>query len=117
MDKFSFINLWDIYGMLFTDSKKDILELYFNHDLTVSEIAETKAISRQAVSDCIKECKIKLEEYEEKLRLQTKLNEHFLFESHLIESVRSWADELLTFHPELQRDIEKLRDILKKDSQ
>lgn len=115
MDKFSLINLWDIYGELFTDSKKDISDLFFNHDLTVSEIAEERKISRQAVSDCLKECKSKLEEYEEKLHLQKKLYEDFLFENRLVERVKSWADELLTFHPELLTEVNKLKDILKKN--
>ena len=60
MDKFSFIGLWDVYSGLLTD-------MYFNLDLTVSEIAKVKGVSRQAVSECLKGCKIQLEEYEEKL--------------------------------------------------
>ncbi len=67
MDKFSFITLWDAYNGLLTPTQQEITDLYFNFDLTLSEIAEQKNISRQAVSECLKGCKIQLEEYEEKL--------------------------------------------------
>ncbi len=56
MDKFSLISLWDVYGGLLTDAQREIADMYFNLDLTVSEIAEEKGMTRQAVSDCIKNC-------------------------------------------------------------
>ena len=67
MDKFSFIGLWDVYSGLLTETQQEITNLYFNLDLTVSEIAKEKGISRQAVSECLKGCKTQLEEYEDKL--------------------------------------------------
>lgn len=67
MDKFSFIGLWDVYSGLLTETQQEITNLYFNLDLTVSEIAKEKGISRQAVSECLKGCKAQLEEYEDKL--------------------------------------------------
>ena len=67
MDKFSFIGLWDVYSGLLTETQQEITNLYFNLDLTVSEIAKEKGISRQAVSECLKGCKTQLEEYEGKL--------------------------------------------------
>ena len=67
MDKLSFIGLWDVYSGLLTETQQEITDMYFNLDLTVSEIAKVKGVSRQAVSECLKGCKIQLEEYEEKL--------------------------------------------------
>lgn len=75
MDKFTFIALWDIYRGLLTSTQSEITDMYLNMDLTVSEIAEQKGISRQAVSECLKGCKKQLEEYEEKLGLRQRINE------------------------------------------
>ena len=71
MDKLTFIALWDIYRGLLTLTQREITDMYF----TVSEIAEQKGVSRQAVSECLKGCKRQLEEYEEKLGLCAKINE------------------------------------------
>ncbi len=51
MNKTVFMRLWDIYNGLLTLTQQEITNLYFNLDLTVSEIAEEKGISRQAVSE------------------------------------------------------------------
>ena len=45
MNKFSFISLWDTYNGLLTPTQQEITNMYFNIDLTVSEIATEKNIS------------------------------------------------------------------------
>ena len=60
MDKLSFMRLWDLYGALLTPTQQDITDMYFNLDLTVSEIAEQKGVSRQSVSDCLAVCRREL---------------------------------------------------------
>ena len=42
MDKISFMRLWDIYNGLLTPTQQELTNLYFNLDLTVSEIADEK---------------------------------------------------------------------------
>lgn len=110
MDKFSFIALWDTYGGLLTETQREITDLYFNGDLTVSEIAEEKGISRQAVSECLRGCKRQLEEYEDKLRLCGRLREAA---SKLTEADK-WADRFEGSHPESRKDIRELKGILTK---
>ncbi|MDE6869080.1 MAG: DNA-binding protein [Clostridia bacterium] len=112
MDKFSFISLWDVYGGLLTAVQRDITDLYFNKDLTVSEIAEQKQISRQAVSDCLKSCKKQLEEYEEKLHAVKKLKEISSEISSTLTKAGVWAEEFKTAHPEFTEEILKLQNIL-----
>ena len=73
MNKFSLIGLWDVYSGLLTETQQEITNLYFNLDLTVSEIAKEKGISRQAVSECLKSCRLQLEEYEKKLHFFERL--------------------------------------------
>ncbi|MCL1924971.1 MAG: DNA-binding protein [Defluviitaleaceae bacterium] len=59
--------LYDIYGKLLTEKKKEIFELYYHEDLSMSEIAEKQNITAQAVKDHLKNAINTLEEYEEKL--------------------------------------------------
>lgn len=115
MDKFSFITLWDTYNGLLTATQQDITDLYFNKDLTVSEIAVEKGISRQAVSDCLKGCKKQLEEYEEKLHVCRRIGEISTEVSFMATDAARWADGFAAARPELAEDIQKLKDILQKD--
>ena len=61
--------LYDFYGELLTESQREILEMYYFEDLSLSEIAETRGTSRAAVHDLIRRSEAKLEGYEEKLHL------------------------------------------------
>ena len=45
--------LLDIYGALLTDKQQDILDLYYNQNLSLAEIAEEVGVTRQAVRDSI----------------------------------------------------------------
>lgn len=65
--------LFDAYGAILSQSQQDALGDFLNYDLTESEIAENKNISRQAVKDSIKKAISKLEELESKLHLFEKI--------------------------------------------
>lgn len=45
--------LCDIYGELLTEKQQNILDLYYNQNLSLAEIAEEVRITRQAVKDSI----------------------------------------------------------------
>lgn len=59
--------LLQIYGKILTDKQYEIMDDYYNNDLSLSEIAENNNITRQAVRDVIKKGENKLFELEEKL--------------------------------------------------
>ena len=46
--------LLDFYGDILPERRRDIMDLYYNDDLSLSEIAEQMGITRQAVRDSIK---------------------------------------------------------------
>ena len=64
--------LCDIYGTLLTEKQFEFINVYYNNDLSLSEIAENNNITRQAVRDIIKKGERKLFEYEEKLLFMKK---------------------------------------------
>lgn len=64
--------LCQIYGKLLTEKQYQVLDDYYNNDLSLSEIAENLNITRQAVRDNIKKGENKLFEYEEKLDVMKK---------------------------------------------
>ncbi len=57
------------YGALLTDAQKTLMELYYNEDLSLHEIAEEQGISRQGVHDILTRSLRKLESYEARLGL------------------------------------------------
>ena len=61
--------LLDFYGPLLTEHRREVLRLYCEEDLSLAEIAEQEAISRQGVHDTVHKAQKQLEEYEEKLGL------------------------------------------------
>ena len=67
--------LCQIYGKLLTEKQYQVLNDYYNNDLSLSEIAENLQITRQAVRDNIKKGENKLFEYEEKLNVMKKTME------------------------------------------
>ncbi len=115
MNKIDFLRLWDLYGGLLTPTQRDMTDLYFNLDLTVSEIAEQKGISRQAVSECLGGCKRELAAYEEKLGHGRMFEEGELRNAFLIKGALAWAENFESLHPEYAADIAVLKEIIAKD--
>lgn len=61
--------LLDFYGEMLTAKQRDFIDLYYNEDLSLSEIAENEGITRQGVRDAIKRAEAQLEDMESKLQL------------------------------------------------
>ncbi len=66
--------LLDIYGEVLTEKQRDVVDLYYNEDMSLGEIAQNSGITRQGVRDFIKRSEITMTELEEKLGLVAKFN-------------------------------------------
>ncbi len=67
--------LLDFYGDMLNQKQRDVIDDYYNSDLSLSEIAADKGISRQGIRDSIKRSENQLIEMEEKLKLYEKFKD------------------------------------------
>lgn len=67
--------LLDYYGALLTERQRDLLGLYYNDDLSLSEISENTGLSRQGVRDAIKHGEVELDRLESALGIASSNNE------------------------------------------
>ena len=89
------INLYDYYGDLLTLKQQAYFEDYYFDNLTLSEISENNKISRNAVNKHLKEVAIKLETYEEKLKLYQKALEIKKIIKNLDNEIKEKIEELI----------------------
>ncbi|MCR5505652.1 MAG: DNA-binding protein [Bacilli bacterium] len=57
-------DLLSLYGKLLSETQRAILEDYYSFNLSISEIAENRNVSRAAIEDAMKKGKKKLDEIE-----------------------------------------------------
>lgn len=89
--------LLDFYGELLTPKQAEVLDLYYNQDLSLAEIAEGMSVSRQGVRAFIKQGEGHLSEFEKKLgmakrfaeisRLVDEIEEQLLPDSSITEKI------------------------------
>ena len=70
-----FTKLFDIYGELLSKNQYEVMNDFLNNDLTLTEVAENKLITRQAVKDVVSKVEKKLLSFESKLHLLEKIEE------------------------------------------
>jgi predicted DNA-binding protein YlxM (UPF0122 family) len=69
MEKFVYYTeLYNIYAFLLTDKQREISDLYFNENLSLSEIADNKKVSKSYVGKIVNNTIKKLEFYESNLK-------------------------------------------------
>ncbi len=61
--------LLDFYGDMLTETQREVVDAYYNEDLSLAEIAQDREITRQGVRDAIKRAEQQLLEMEERLGL------------------------------------------------
>ena len=88
--------LLDFYGELLPERKRSVMDMYYNEDFSLAEIAGEIGISRQGVRDIIKKSEEELFFYEEKLGLAEKFRrvEASASELHKIAKELSLPEEM-----------------------
>lgn len=86
-----FAALLDIYGGMLTDKQREVLDLYYNEDLSLSEIAANEEISRQGVRDSIKRGEEAILELDEKIGVTALLAKY----DALLTSVKTQCDGII----------------------
>ena len=77
--------LLDFYGDVLTEKQREILDLYYNEDLSLAEIAESNGLTRQGVRHVIKKAEDELTTLENKLGLAN----HFVKLSSAYDTIAS----------------------------
>jgi len=73
MEDFVYYNdLYDIYADLLTENERNTFKDYYQEDLSLSEIADEKNVSRSAIQKTVKNVIDKLNHYESVLRVYEK---------------------------------------------
>ena len=67
--------LLDFYGDMLTDTQREVVDAYYNEDLSLAEIAQDRDITRQGVRDAIKRAEQQLLEMEDRLGLTRRFQE------------------------------------------
>lgn len=102
--------LLDCYGKILTEKQFTAMDLYFQDDLTLSEISEQTGITRQGVWDNIKRGEKLLLSMEENLHVVEKLsdiNEKISGASESLREIKDYARR--KFLPsEIIKDLEKI---------
>lgn len=71
-DRTRVCRLLDIYGNALSDRQRDVVDLYYNEDLSLAEISENCGITRQGVRDAIRHAVETLESLEKALGFSAK---------------------------------------------
>ncbi len=82
--------LLDYYSPMLTEKQRNVIELYYNEDLSLSEIAEHEKITRQGVRDSIKRGEMSLLEMEQKFHLAEKSSRFY----RMIDEITVIASEI-----------------------
>ncbi len=101
-------DLYDHYGKLLTQKQQEILDQYCMDDLSLAEISENLAISRQAVFDTVRKAEKQFEELEGNLNLLARHQKR----KKLLDEALALTDRLTENHPSEQSNLMRLRDLI-----
>jgi predicted DNA-binding protein YlxM (UPF0122 family) len=98
--------LLDFYGEMLTEKQRDLIDLYYNEDLSLGEIAQLQQITRQGVRDSIKRGEDFLYELEEKLKLYQNYRET----QKTFQMIRDLAAEIYQISDRYKYSVDVIRD-------
>ena len=112
-----YLQLLDAYGPLLTAHRREVCELYYMCDLSLTEIAEQQGTSKQSVSDTLAKSRALLDEYEQKLHHVALARESDMEISRLLTRVLRALEQFERDHPEHTEEIEKILSLIQLDTE
>lgn len=112
-----YLQLLDAYGPLLTGHRREVCELYYMYDLSLTEIAEQQGTSKQSVSDTLAKSRALLDEYEQKLHHVALARESDMEISRLLTRVLRALEQFERDHPEHTEEIEKILSLIQLDTE
>ena len=108
--------LYDFYGDLLTEKQQEVIELYYNEDLSLAEIAAHSKITRQGVRDSIKRAETQLLEFESLLGLFERFGQIKTELEKIVESANEIArvNDRLYSSKEIARATEQIKNHAKQ---
>ncbi len=95
MEKIAYMSmLFDVYGSMLTDKKRQTVDLYLNENMSLAEIAEEFKISRSAVHDAIQSSEQLLMEYERTLKILSSYETRRALKSEMLLNVQDIKEHL-----------------------
>lgn len=89
--------LFEIYSDLLTDKEKEAYKDYYFEDLSLSEIADNKKVSRAAVQKMVKTVVDKLNNYEQSLHIYKLKKDLFkVLELNDLNEIKSHIEKVLS---------------------
>lgn len=89
--------LIDYYGGMLTEKQREVVEWYYNDDLSLAEIAEHTGITRQGVRDSIKRAEAQLIDCETRMGLRTRFAD-----------IQKYLDEIAAEAAHVQDEVSKV---------
>lgn len=112
-----YLQLLDAYGPLLTGHRREVCELYYMYDLSLTEIAEQQGTSKQSVFDTLAKSRALLDEYEQKLHHVALARESDMEISRLLTRVLRALEQFERDHPEHTEEIEKILSLIQLDTE
>lgn len=109
--------LIDFYGDVLTEKQRDVLEQYYNEDLSLAEIAQNAGISRQGVRDAVKRGEGVLLDLEEKIGFAERyrgMQSHIAELKALAKNIAFCNTNGYAVSDEISRNVARMTEIIKE---
>ena len=117
MKNLNFSYLLDFYKNVLPDRTANMLDMYYNEDLSLSEIADNFGITRQGVRDAIKHGEAALDELEAQLgnaRRHAQMQEDLARLHQLVMEIRCCNSGLFNPVPRIRTDTDEMLKIIER---
>ena len=108
--------LYDYYGTLLSARQREVFDLYYEENLSLSEIAEGIGVSRQAVHIALGKATEDIENYEEKLGLIAKHAEFEKIQKEIeerIDGILKDKERLEAAGADTAKDLRRIKKLIK----